>query len=205
MSGQALWAFVIVIVVAAAVLGYFFGRVSTGGMKQKLRETEEALERKDSEMAAYRREVDAHFDKSATLFVSMAGSYKAMFEHLSSGYEKLSDGSSQDLFRQRVATLLLDEQPLTAPAQGEATEPGPFAEEGPDDTRSDEAEALLADAHPRPVAPAEIAESEEREAQQVDPVQADAEAARAMEEERREPTEHITEETVAETQGPRRD
>lgn len=205
MSGQALWAFVIVIVVAAAVLGYFFGRVSTGGMKQKLRETEEALERKDSEMAAYRREVDAHFDKSATLFVSMAGSYKAMFEHLSSGYESLSDGSSQDLFRQRVATLLLDEQPLTAPAQAEATEPGPLAEEGPDDARSDEAEALLADGHPRPVAPAEIAESEEREAQQVDPVQADAEAARAMEEERREPTERMTEEAVAETQGPRRD
>jgi uncharacterized protein len=195
MSGQALWAFVIVIVAVAAVLGYFFGRVSTRGMQQKLRETEEALERRDSEMAAYRREVDAHFDKSASLFVSMAGSYKAMFEHLSNGYEKLSEGSSQDLFRQRVATLLLDGQPSAATESvAEQTE-----------VRSDEAEALIAGGHPGPVAPAEMAEAEEREAQQVDPVQADAEAARAMEEERREPTERRTEDAAAEARELRRD
>jgi uncharacterized protein len=203
MSGQALWAFVIVIVAVAAVLGYFFGRVSTRGMQQKLRETEEALERRDSEMAAYRREVDAHFDKSASLFVSMAGSYKAMFEHLSNGYEKLSEGSSQDLFRQRVATLLLDGQPSAAPGHAATAATESVAEQT--EVRSDEAEALIAGGHPGPVAPAEMAEAEEREAQQVDPVQADAEAARAMEEERREPTERRTEDAAAEARELRRD
>jgi len=39
--------------------------------------------------------------------VSMAGSYKDLFEHLSSGYEKLSDKSARDVFRERVDTMLM--------------------------------------------------------------------------------------------------
>ena len=37
----------------------------------------------------------------------MAGSYKEMFEHLSSGYEKLSSGSSREMLQQRVDVLLV--------------------------------------------------------------------------------------------------
>ena len=37
----------------------------------------------------------------------MAGSYKDMFEHVSSGYEKLSTGSARELFQQRVDALLI--------------------------------------------------------------------------------------------------
>lgn len=201
MSGQALWAFVIVLVLAAAGLGFFFGRVSASGMKDRLREAEDALGRKDSEMAAYKREVDAHFDKSATLFVSMAGSYKALFEHLSSGYEQLSDGSSRDLFRERVATLLID-----APRETEA-EHAPEAVDEPvaeteTGTEAGAAETASA-AEAGPVSPAELAEAEEREAQQVDPVQADADAARAMDEERREPAEAAAESPAS--SAPRRD
>lgn len=206
MSGQALWAFVIVLVLVAAGLGFFFGRVSNSGMKERLREAEEAVGRKDSELASYRREVDAHFDKTATLFVSMAGSYKDLFEHLSSGYQKLSDGSGRDLFREHVATLLID-----APQQEEAVAPV-VEEAGPEraaapapDERSDEAEELLAGTHPEPPSPAEMAEAEEREAQQVDPVQADAEAAQAMDEERREPSETAAENASADAKTPRRD
>lgn len=206
MSGQALWAFVIVLVLAAAGLGFFFGRVSASGMKDRLREAEDALGRKDSEMAAYKREVDAHFDKSATLFVSMAGSYKALFEHLSSGYEQLSDGSSRDLFRERVATLLID-----APREAEADN-APEAVDEPAAKTEAETETGAAEtasaAEAGPVSPAELAEAEEREAQQVDPVQADADAARAMEEERREPAEHEAAEAAAEPAAesvPRRD
>lgn len=194
MSGQALWAFVIFMVLAAAALGFFFGRVSTKGMQQKLQEVEDELGRKDAEISAYKSRVESHFDKTATLFVSMAGSYKALFEHLSSGYEQLSDGrSSRDLFRERVATLLLDEPQQTQPTAADAGDAvaGEDAVVGEDvraeaELRSDEAEALLAEGHPGPVAPAEIAEAEEREAQQVDPVQADADAAEAMQAERHE-------------------
>ncbi len=108
MTGQAMWAFVIVAVVAAALIGFLFGRTNGNGAKQKLKELEADLQGKDRELAVYKREVDAHFDQTASLFVSMAGSYKALFEHLSEGYAKLSDGSDRDLFRERVATLLID-------------------------------------------------------------------------------------------------
>ena len=103
-----MWAFVIVAVVAAALIGFLFGRTNGNGAKQKLKELEADLQGKDRELAVYKREVDAHFDQTASLFVSMAGSYKALFEHLSEGYAKLSDGSDRDLFRERVATLLID-------------------------------------------------------------------------------------------------
>jgi len=212
MSGQALWAFVIVLVLVAAGLGFFFGRARSGGMKERLREAEEALGRKDSEIAAYRREVDAHFDKTASLFVSMAGSYKDLFEHLSSGYEKLSEGSSRDLFRERVATLLIDapRETVQAAADGESggeampRDTAPASDEPAPSERSEEAEALLAGAHPEPASPAEMAEAEERETRQVDPVQADADAAEAMDEERREPAAHEAAEVSAESP-PRRD
>jgi len=193
MSGQALWAFVIVLVLAAAGLGFFFGRVGAGGMRQRLREAEDALARKDAEIAEYKREVDAHFDKTATLFVSMAGSYKALFEHLSSGYERLSAGSSRDLFRERVATLLID-----APRAAEETEAaGSPSDEAADTIETPSAAEAATDlgetpsaAEAGPVSPAEMAEAEEREAQRVDPVQADADAADAMDAERHEPSEH---------------
>lgn len=195
MSGQALWAFVIFMVLAAAALGFFFGRVSTKGMQQKLQEVEDELGRKDAEISAYKNRVESHFDKTATLFVSMAGSYKALFEHLSSGYEQLSDGrSGRDLFRERVATLLLDEPRQAEPDARDATDMRAASVDAVADEdlredaglRSDEAEALMAEGHPGPVVPAEIAEAEEKEVRAVDPVQADADGAQAMQAERHE-------------------
>lgn len=190
MNEQAMWAFVIVAVVAAALIGFMLGRANGNGARQKLSELEEDLGRKDAELGSYKRDVDAHFDQTADLFVSMAGSYKALFEHLSSGYAKLSDGSDRDLFRERVATLLIDgpgkdgdraatdldaaeaETSASASAGDVATsgaESSSEAESGDaSQVRSDEAEALLADGHPGPVAPAEVAEAEEQEVRAVE-------------------------------------
>lgn len=108
MAGQTMWLVVIVLVIAAAVIGFYLGRVSAGGARQKTVELEAEIERQKSELNDYRREVDAHFDQTASLFVSMAGSYKALFEHLNGGYEKLAGGEGRDLFRERIASLLLD-------------------------------------------------------------------------------------------------
>jgi len=44
----------------------------------------------------------------------MAGSYKDLFEHLSSGYEQLSSGSARQLFRDRVVSLLVGNAGATA-------------------------------------------------------------------------------------------
>lgn len=177
MTGQAMWAFVIVAVVAAALIGFLLGRTNGNGAKQKLKELEEDLQGKDRELAGYKREVDAHFDRTASLFVSMAGSYKALFEHLSEGYAKLSDGSDRDLFRERVATLLIDAPKDGATggddisrARDEEATPEQRAEAAAapdaDDTARDEAEAVQlqadADEDARAAADAEPEVDEER-------------------------------------------
>lgn len=201
MTGQASWAIVIAAILAAAVIGFLLGRVNGNGARQRLSEVEEELGRKDAEISGYKREVDAHFDKTATLFVSMAGSYKNLFEHLSSGYEKLSEGSSRDLFRERVATLLLDgsqEQEPSASsrkdevqeaAAADSTDAPDFADapaaadavEEPAPVRSEEAEALLAEEHTGPVVTAEIAEAEEQELREVAAAESAGEVAEGQE------------------------
>lgn len=95
------------LVIVAALIGFFIGRRRSGGGKQRIEELEAEVHRQNDELTAYRKEVAEHLDQTATLFVSMADSYKGMFEHLSAGYEKLSEGSARTLFQQRVDALLL--------------------------------------------------------------------------------------------------
>ena len=92
-------------VVLAAGIGFFVGRRS-GTTRERVLELESEVSRQSEEIANYKQAVDGHFDKTASLFVSMAGSYKELFEHLSSGYDELSTGSTRELFRERVAALL---------------------------------------------------------------------------------------------------
>ncbi|MCB1960822.1 MAG: DUF1043 family protein [Rhodocyclaceae bacterium] len=139
--------------VVAIIIGFLIGRV-TSEPKKNVTELEAEITRQKDEMASYKREVESHFDTTASLFVSMAGSYKDLFEHLSTDYEKLSDGSARELFRERVDALLLgqaDDQKLLdhegdAPADGAAAkppadEPAPEATEKPDDVPQDEVSA----------------------------------------------------------------
>lgn len=106
MTPQTAWLIAISAVVIVGVVAFFIGR-STAGTKARIEELETELRGKQEEVETYRKSVEAHFDKTATLFVSMAGSYKELFEHLSSGYETLSTGSARTLFKQRVDALLL--------------------------------------------------------------------------------------------------
>lgn len=118
MTPQTAWLIAAAAVVVVGVLAFFVGRRSAGGNQARINELEAELrsrqEQMDSELRskqqeidAYRKDVETHFDRTATLFVSMAGSYKDLFEHLSGGYEKLSTGSARELFQQRVDALLL--------------------------------------------------------------------------------------------------
>jgi uncharacterized membrane-anchored protein YhcB (DUF1043 family) len=106
MTPQTAWLIAISAVVLVGVVAFFIGR-STAGTKGRIDELEAELSSKKAEVEGYRKEVEQHLDKTATLFVSMAGSYKEMFEHVSSGYEKLSSGSARELFQQRVDALLI--------------------------------------------------------------------------------------------------
>ena len=106
MTPQTAWLIAISAVVIVGVVAFFIGR-SSAGTKDRIDELEAELSSKKAEVEGYRKEVEQHLDKTATLFVSMAGSYKDMFEHVSSGYEKLSTGSARELFQQRVDALLI--------------------------------------------------------------------------------------------------
>lgn len=118
MTPQTAWLIAILAAVLVGVAAFFIGRSSASGSRTRVEELEAALRTKEQEMEAalrdqrqeletYRKDVEAHFDRTATLFVSMAGSYKGLFEHLSDGYEKLSTGSARELFQQRVDALLI--------------------------------------------------------------------------------------------------
>lgn len=132
MTEQAWWVVALVAVIITGVIGFFIGR-QTASSKERIDELEEALNREKAALSDYRDKVDAHFDKTAGLFVSMAGSYKDLFDHLSSGYENLAPGASRELFKDRVSALLLESRASDAtPAQTVAdntvsavTEPAP--------------------------------------------------------------------------------
>lgn len=116
MTEQAWWVVGLVAVVITGVIGFFIGR-QTANSKERVDELEEALSREKAALTDYRDKVDAHFDRTAGLFVSMAGSYKDLFEHLSSGYQDLAPGASRELFKDRVSALLLESRdPAVAPA-----------------------------------------------------------------------------------------
>ncbi|NMG47201.1 DUF1043 family protein [Azoarcus communis] len=106
MTEQTAWLVGIFAVVLAGLVGFFAGRRFSGA-RERIEALEAEVTRQKDEISGYKREVEKHFDKTATLFVSMAGSYKELFEHLSSGYEQLSAGSARELFKDRVSNMLL--------------------------------------------------------------------------------------------------
>lgn len=140
MTEQAWWVVAIVAVVISGALGYFIGRPNSES-RSRVEELEGELARHKAEMDTYRSSVDAHFEQTAGLFVSMAGSYKALFEHLAVGYDKLAPGTSRDLFKEKVAALLLD-----APGREVLASHQDKFDEGPTETDTAEADAAEADA-----------------------------------------------------------
>jgi uncharacterized membrane-anchored protein YhcB (DUF1043 family) len=146
MMAEAYWPAVVLGVVIALVLGFLIGRYA-GGPRKKADQLAEELEREKAAAASYRKAVDTHFDETATLFVSMAGSYKALFQHLSSGYEKLSDGSARDLFGDRVHSMLLGAEAEQARLAGDGRRE-PVSGDDADDTTVTTADSGAGDAAP---------------------------------------------------------
>lgn len=107
MTEQTWWLVGIGAVLAAAVIGFLFGRSKLGGAKQRVDALEAEISRQKEELAGYKREVETHFDKTASLVASMAGSYRELFEHLSSGQEQLSSGAARQLVGDRAVGLLV--------------------------------------------------------------------------------------------------
>jgi uncharacterized membrane-anchored protein YhcB (DUF1043 family) len=132
----------------AALIGFVVGRSPIGGKTKRVAALEAEVSRQQDEIAGYRRDVESHFDKTATLVASMAGSYKDLFEHLSSGYEHLSSGSARQLFRDRVVGLLVGNVSAAAAA---------------DVTPSDKVSAALIAAGAQPLEPSSTGQAADSE------------------------------------------
>lgn len=79
----------IILILAAAVAGFFIGRwhgLSTGS-----KELTNELESKDKELNDLKQGVNQHFDETARLFSNLTEEYKTLYQHLATGATTLSD------------------------------------------------------------------------------------------------------------------
>ncbi len=95
----------ILAIVIAALVGFWVGRV-TSDERKLIRELEEELDRRMQELTRYRSQVNDHFDRTATLFATMAGSYRDLYHHLAQSAEELADKPTRDRLEDRAGQLL---------------------------------------------------------------------------------------------------
>ncbi|HET8807454.1 MAG TPA: DUF1043 family protein [Methylophaga sp.] len=110
MSQIEMIALLIVAVIIAALIGFFIGRRmnvdNQDAIRQLKSEHEHQLQAKQAEIDGYHHKVNQHFDKTASLFVNMAGSYKDLFDHLSAGYDQLGELGMDKRLPERAGALL---------------------------------------------------------------------------------------------------
>ena len=110
MSTAEIWGILILAVIFSGLLGFVFGRRKAPGgqdeIKSMMQEYEQQLSQKQEELEGYQQLVHEHYDTTANLFKNMAGSYKKMFDHLSTGYEQLGNLSDKRVLPERAGALL---------------------------------------------------------------------------------------------------
>lgn len=117
-----LWMWIIAVAMAAAgfMWGFTFGRqgkqADSPGATERTRALEAEIDRLKTELGTYREQVNEHFRTTADLVNQMTGSYKAVYQHLAGGSQKLCSGD---------VMLELDEAPrltnTSKPEGGEET------------------------------------------------------------------------------------
>lgn len=139
----------VVVIVLAAALGFGLGLLrsrSSGKVAEMQRERDTARE----ELGNYRREVDAHFERTAELFDKVTDDYRNLYDHLAVSARQLGaipgESSEAPLARPEQRRLATEEaitgtEPSPADAaEDEGTEARPaVGEAGPDEAGPDEA------------------------------------------------------------------
>jgi hypothetical protein len=96
--------------IISGAIGFVIGRKRAPGgeaeVKKLIGDYEEQLLQKQNEIDTYQQMVHEHYDKTAGLFKDMAGSYKNLFDHLSTGYEQLGNYSDKRVLPERAGALL---------------------------------------------------------------------------------------------------
>lgn len=110
MSTGEIWGLLILAIIFAGIIGFVIGRRKAPGGQHEIntlmQEYEQQLGQKQQEIDAYHQLVHEHYDTTADLFKNMAGSYKEMFDHLSTGYEQLGNLSDKRILPERAGALL---------------------------------------------------------------------------------------------------
>jgi uncharacterized membrane-anchored protein YhcB (DUF1043 family) len=105
-----IWIILTIAVIISLLIGFVIGRKnsadSSGKVKQVMTEYEQIISQQQSELNSYKAQVHQHYDETATLFKDMAGSYKKLFDHLSSGSEQLGNLSEHRILPERAGALL---------------------------------------------------------------------------------------------------
>ncbi|AFJ02282.1 protein of unknown function DUF1043 [Methylophaga frappieri] len=118
---------VVIALILVGIISFFAGRrmnIDTRDLVRQLNEEhEQQLSKKQAELDAYRDKVHAHFDKTAGLFVNMAGSYKDLFDHLSAGYDQLGELGIDKKLPDRAGALLDGPEADAQPTQTQSGMP----------------------------------------------------------------------------------
>lgn len=105
-----IWAVLIAAVIIAGLIGFVTGRRQAPGGQNEIdkliQEYEQKLSQQQSDIDSYQHLVHEHYDTTADLFKNMAGSYKKMFDHLSSSNEQLGNLSDKRILPERAGALL---------------------------------------------------------------------------------------------------
>lgn len=158
MSPTAALILIALAVAAAAVIGFYTGRHTAPG-KRQADSLQKELDDTRREMTEYRQSVNRHFEKTATLFTGMAGSYRDLYDHLRESYGALADSSERPLLPDHAGALLEGESTKgtpTVPPEASTpreTPPGTAAPAGGGGGSVQDSEDMLGDA---PHIPADV-------------------------------------------------
>lgn len=96
----------VAIAVIAALIGFVVGKFF-GSSRKEMVALRREVDQRHQELRQYRKKVKAHLNRTAGLFVTMAGSYKELYDHLSQTYEQLAQDDAKNLFKAHLAQLML--------------------------------------------------------------------------------------------------
>ena len=92
-----MWTIAVALAVGGGMWGYAFGKENAPDNaveKEKNKTLEKELDGLKTEFSGYREEVNEHFKTTADLVHELTNSYKAVYDQLASGSQKLCSGQT---------------------------------------------------------------------------------------------------------------
>jgi uncharacterized protein len=118
----------LLLVAVGIALGYSLGRLWPGGA-DRITSLERERDAAREDLATYRRDVSAHFERTAQLFDKVTADYRGLYEHLAQGSRQLGairgEAIEPSLARpegRRLAAIVPAHEPVDARPDSEAAD-----------------------------------------------------------------------------------